>query len=227
MRLNVLSQNQLTFPQKNKDVITRIKRKNFIKSFTSRTAMKSSDWRGGTKRKHSSECERRHTQTRTFFHSLFTPLKRKWHHPVWWQRATVPTTRGSQSGLALVQRSKKHTGGFCLLFACITWPWFCVMFTLKDNMCRSFLKWPLPYFFQKNILKVEQGQIRQYSMTAWKVDSFFFPWSNFKFSRQATSTNSHLLTNQRKLTPTYWLGSANKLPWHVGPTQISLGGYWW
>lgn len=137
--------------------------------------MKSSDWRGGTMRKHSSECERRHTQTRTFFHSLFTPLKRKWHHPVWWQRATVPATRGSQSGLALVQRSKKHTGGFCLLFACITWPWFCVMFTLKDNMCRSFLKWPLPAFFRRTAWKLERGQIRQYSMTAWKVDSFFFP----------------------------------------------------
>lgn len=85
----------------------------------------------------------RHTLSFTL---LLIPLRHKWHHSVWWQRTTVPAMKASQSG----RRSKKqvHTGAFCLLFACITWPRFCVMFTLKDKTWGSFMKSDLcPTFF--------------------------------------------------------------------------------
>lgn len=112
----------------------------------------------------------RHTLSFTL---LLIPLRHKWHHSVWWQRTTVPAMKASQSG----RRSKKqvYAGAFCLLFACITWPRFCVMFTLKDKTWGSFMKsdlCPTFFFFLKINMKVRK---RTDSALPLERKIFFFP----------------------------------------------------
>lgn len=138
--------------------------------------MKSSYWRGGKRGGKHNECEQQRTQTHTFFHSFVDSSKTQVTSLCVVAEDDGP---GHESQPIGGRRSKKqvYTGAFCLLFACITWPRFCVMFTLKDKTWGSFMKsdlCPTFFFFLKINMKVRKRTDSALQHDRLKGRFFFF-----------------------------------------------------